>query len=292
MAVGTPATAVFRRDEIIAEAFAKVRAATTDGSYSMPEVDRAIRALNRILRKEDLRGVGGNTHLWAMSEAALFLVADTHTYSSTNNLKSDILDIHSIVFRDNNGADTPIELIDSRGWGNLREKGAAGDPTKVYFKRDRLLSSQQFYLDYAPDSVNTTDEVTGTDALNYKCILKHESIAANRPITGADWKLYWKQEGSSGSAWATATDYANGELLLYTYKRPLFDFDSATDNPDMPLGWETYLIYQLAHDLAANYGLPLQERAWLKSEAKSARDELFPSSRSGATDKYNRGTFF
>lgn len=292
MATGTTANATYRRDEIIAEALVKVGAATTNGSYSLPEVDRAIKSLNRILRREDLRGVGSNTHLWAMSDSALILQASVQLYGSSEGLATDILDIHSINYRDKSGNDYPIDLITAGGYGAIADKIDSGEPTQAYLKRHAALASQKLYINRAPSSITTADVVTGTDALNYTCILKHTAATTNRPITGADYTLYWRQTGTGGSAWAADTEYANSEGIFYVYKRPLWDFDLATDNPDMPLGWEDYLIFSLALALAPNYKVPLQDRAWIEDQMKKARKELFPSSRSDSTDIYNRGCFY
>lgn len=289
MATGTTANAAYRRDEVIAEAFRKVRAQTQDGSYTLQQVDNAVKALNKILRKEDLRGVTQNVHMWALSEGTLILSAGVHIYTPDT---TNILDIVSLTFRSTDGADAPVDLISPSQYGYVEDKNEAGDPTKVYFKRNQALASQQFYVPVAPSSVTAGSVVTGTDSLNYTCILKHVAATANRPITGSNYQLYWKQTGSGGSTWVSGTTYTNGQLLSYVYKRPLFDFDSPTDNPDMPLGWEDYLIYQLAYDLAPDYGLDLRERDWLGARAKRARDELFPSSRAVVTDIHNKGLYY
>ena len=96
----------------------------------------------------------------------------------------------------------------------------------------------------------------------------------------------------TGSLWVSGTAYTNGELLRYLFKRPLADFDNPTDNPDMPQSWTRYLLYRLALDLAPDYALALDERQWLKQEALMAYEEIFPSTRSGATDFHDRTEFF
>lgn len=66
-------------------------------------------------------------------------------------------------------------------------------------------------------TLTASSEVLGTEAtpLNYDCILAHTAAAANRPITGAEWPMYWYQRGSSGSTWVTSTAYTSiGDFLL------------------------------------------------------------------------------
>lgn len=52
----------------------------------------------------------------------------------------------------------------------------------------------------------------GTDSLVYRCIKSHTSAAANRPITGDDWTLYWVADASATSlgAWASGQPYVSG----------------------------------------------------------------------------------
>jgi len=58
--------------------------------------------------------------------------------------------------------------------------------------------------------------VNGTDDKTYKCIAAHTSAAANRPITGADYAIYWEEESSSkgDKAWLTGTSYVLSDYNL------------------------------------------------------------------------------
>jgi hypothetical protein len=54
-----------------------------------------------------------------------------------------------------------------------------------------------------------TSVVKGTNGNKYCCILRHQSSANNRPITGTDWRKYWQLTDSKrqGKEWATSTYY-------------------------------------------------------------------------------------
>jgi len=54
--------------------------------------------------------------------------------------------------------------------------------------------------------------------------------------------------------------------VRYTYRRPLYDFDGATNNPDFPAGFVLPLQKLLASEHAPHYGLPLPERQLLSAE--------------------------
>ena len=55
--------------------------------------------------------------------------------------------------------------------------------------------------------------------------------------------------------------------LRFTAALPIEDFDNATDNPDFPVEWSDALTFNLAVRIAPEYGVPLDDRAWLKTEA-------------------------
>jgi len=293
MSTGTTFDSGMKRGELILATLRKITKLNDNEQVSMLQMDAAVKSLNLVIRQEDMRGTDQAKNLWALSEAALFLRASGHIYGVTQGLKNNIRDMVSAVYRDRGGSDCPIDLVDARTWGRLGDKKDGGEPEKVYFKRDRLLASQQFMIDRAPASVGTTSVVIGTDNDPYSCILGHTSSSESQPITGADWPLYWqKNMTATPTAWADATAYTNGELLFYVYKRPLFDFDLPTDNPDVPAGWEQYLIYKLAIDLAPEYQVSTEKLNILRGSMTEAREILFPSARSGAEDFHNRGEFF
>ena len=294
MAIGTTADFGLKRNQIIYEALRKVRAIQSGNEPTLDQIDESVRLLNAIIREEDLHGTGLNLNLWAVDTGYLILTADQHVYTTStgDGLASNILELLSANYRDATGDDLPLGIIVKQQYDEIQSKDETGDPTKVYFQPSRLLADQRLWIDNAPGSVTSTSEVIGTDGLNYKCILKHTAASLNDPITGGDWRLYWTQAGSSGSAWVTATAYTNGELIFYSYKRPLYDFDLATDNPDMPRGWDRYLTLRLAHDLSPGYGLALDERVWFKAQYREAREAIFPSTKPPVTEKFNKALYY
>ncbi len=292
MATGTTSDFLMTRDDLVSAALRKITRLKGSESPSAVILTNAVEALNVIIRQEDLKNTRQSKDLWAMTESHLILVANQVTYSSSDGLETNIRDIDSASYRDANGDDVPVKIIAKAQYEAIQNKNDTGDVQKIYLTEDRLLSSRVMHIWPAVASVGTTSEVTGTDALNYSCIMGHESANLNKPITGSDYSLYWRQTGSSGSAWVTGTDYANGKILRYSYKKPLFDFDSATDNPDMPSGWNKFLIFQLASDLGPEHGIDLETQKIIDFRAKGAREELFGSTVEVTTDIHNKGVFF
>jgi hypothetical protein len=134
--------------------------------------------------------------------------------------------------------------------------------------------------------------VTGTDAVVYRCIRNHVADSTNTPITGANYLLYWEAGGSGPSVWATDTEYTAPQHLRLWFKRPLYDFDAASDNPDYPQGWARYLLYRLASDIAPSFRLPLLEQRKLDNKIAEAYAKIFPSLVPKTTEIHNRVEYF
>ena len=279
-----------KRTDIIKAAYRKIGALRGD-ELSPIQLSRGIEAINLIIREEDLRDTGLNVNLWAMEVASIALQANGFVYTTADGLANDIREIATIYYRNTSGDETLVDIITQNQYEALTDKNETGDPEKVYLKVDKHLYCQEMFIWPMLTSVGTTNEVIGTDGENYRCTMGHTAATINRPITGSSYRLYWEEGGTSGMTWVSGTAYTNGELIRYTYKRPLYDIGPG-ENPDMPEGWTRYLIFRLAYDLAPEHGIILDERKWLEIEYFKARDEIFPSTIAVVTDIHNKGLFY
>ena len=294
MATGTTSNFTLTRNEIISSALRKCKSWPEDGNMPVHKLREAIRALNNILRTEDLKETGLAKSLWAIDTLALPLVAGRFIFSDDENLPA-IQELFAAHVRGTDGDDSlPLSIISSEAYAALSPKNETGDPGKLYLKRARLLLDQKLYLWPAPSSVTAGSSVVQSE-ITYTCILKHTSAAENKPGTGASHTIYWKAGAiATGSAdtWVTATAYTNGDLLIINFKRPLYDFDGPYDNPDFPLGWEDYLIYKLAVRLAPEYDLGMEQRTQLKQDLAQIELDVFPATREKTNTVHNRSCFF
>ena len=294
MAISTSASYNLKRNEIISEALERVRMVGVGDEPTLAQLDSAIRKLNLILREEDLAGTGNEKHLWALKTKHLFLVANQFSYttSTADGLPDDILELVTAWFRDSAGDDTQVDIYSREAYETIVEKSEAADPTAIYLESARLLADQILHVNFAPSSISTQSEVIGSDGKNYKCILDHTSATVSQPISGGSWRTYWQEGGTAGTAWVTATAYTHGESLRLTYKRPLFNFTSHTENPDMPLGWDRYLVLRLAYDLAPSAGIALDERQSIGRDYRTAMETIFPSRRAKTTTPHNKVIYY
>lgn len=294
MATGATADAALTRNEIIASALRKVKGWPEDGNPPVHKLRDAIRALNNIMRTEDLKQTGLAKSLWALSTVWLPLSAGRYIYGEDQDLPL-ITELHTVTVRDVNGSDSnPIDIISAAQYAALSPKNETGDPLKVYLKKARLLADQTLWIWPAPSSVTAAGTVIQSE-ITYTCILDHTSATENKPGSGASWELFWKAgDAASGSAdtWVTATAYATGEGLVLNFKRPLYDFDLQYDNPDMPLGWEDYLIYKLAVRLAPEYDIGMEQRQQLKQDLATIELDVMPSAREAVNTLHDHAVFF
>jgi len=61
--------------------------------------------------------------------------------------------------------------------------------------------------------------------------------------------------------------------IQYYFRRRLYDFDNASDNPDFPQDWAQRLVKIMSYELSMEYGLPLQDIDYLRSQAEDARNK-------------------
>jgi len=294
MSVGSTADHALTRNEIIASALRKCRAWPEDGNPPIHRLRDAIRALNNIVRTEDLKQTDLAKSLWALDVVYLPLVAKRYIFGESQNLPA-IRELVTVVVRNLNGDDSdPLRIIKSEEYNQLVIKADTGSPERVYLKRSRLLSDQTLYIWPAPASVTSGSTVYQGGVL-YTCVLKHTSSSENKPGSGASWKIFWRAGTSApeqADTWVTATAYTNGDLLVVHFRRPLYDFDSQYDNPDFPLGWEDYFIYKLAIRLAPEYDLGMDRRQELKNDLATITADIFPSTRPNTNTFHNKGKFF
>jgi hypothetical protein len=64
--------------------------------------------------------------------------------------------------------------------------------------------------DWISVALTASNVILGSDGSDYECIRNHTSATANKPITGAYWRSYWKKlSTNAGAAWVTATAYTS-----------------------------------------------------------------------------------
>jgi hypothetical protein len=79
--------------------------------------------------------------------------------------------------------------------------------------------------------------------------------------------------------------------LLYSGIHRLKDFDSSSENPEFPVHYLQAITYGLAYELSSEYGLPLSERQFLKSQFEVAFEEARTGDRERADVEFVEGSY-
>lgn len=119
--------------------------------------------------------------------------------------------------------------------------------------------------------------IIGTALFPLRIIDKDESLKSWERESSANGQPYLcflekKASMADQKIWVYPNPSANFSAQ-YTYRRRLFDFDNASDNPDMPSDWNQKLVKILAFELAPEYGYPEEKLGALKQMADEALKE-------------------
>ena len=293
MPVGTPGTSsdfTLTRDQLITLAHKLIGVLEPGQPLSGDQLQDAILLLNLIVRETDQSG----RWRWTIEAAShVPLIANTFIYTSVQSLPENIAELlEGCSYRDSSATDHPLRILQAEGYEAIPNKITTGDPQCIYLTEHRDLDTRSLYVWPTLSTVNTQSVVTGTNSTIYRCIRSHTADSTNRPITGANYLLYWEAGGSSPSVWATSTQYTAPQLIRLLYRRPLFDFDAASNSPDFPQQWPRLLVYKLAFDLGDIYGIPVPERELMIGKAKGSYEDIFPSIRSQTFDFHNKVRYF
>lgn len=92
----------------------------------------------------------------------------------------------------------------------------------------------------------------------------------NKATASVPTSFYYDPQLATGTLylWPTAsTAVAAAQTLNVTYLRPIEDFDSSNDSPDLPQEWTLALAYALAEQLALKFGRPADLRREIADRA-------------------------
>lgn len=290
--VGSTSSYAPTRNALLTMAYRKAGLIASGQTLSGIQLSEGIEALNLLLREMDVDGP--NVHAYGSAPSSIVLQENIGIYTSAEGLPTNIVEIISATMRGGTGTDTPLTIHTTASFEeDIANKFTTGTPTDIYLNRSRNPASHSLYVYPLPSNVGTQSEVTGSDALNYSCIRSHTSATANKPVTGANWRLFWEQTGSSGAAWVVDTAYVAPALIRLWYKRPLADFTAANDNPDLFVGSSRMLVLRLAEDLSVDAGRDVEFSRRLERMGDKAEARIFRHTRKEkTTNVHNRTKFY
>ena len=290
---GTTASYAPTRNALIEMAYRKVRAIDPNQTVEGYQLTQGIGMLNLIVRQMDAEP---GVKPWALNTGPNSLVLQEHIgiYTATEGLPTDIIEVTAATYRSGYGNDVPLLVLPHASYEWLPDKFVTGDVQRIYLNINRDPALQSLYVWPLPVDVGTQTRITG-DTQFFLCIRSHAADSTNRPETGANWRLYWVADGIVGAetSWASGTSYTAPKLLRLWYKRPLADFTSANDNPDLPPSLSRILLFRLAADLSIDTGKDEKFEKRLRDEADSSERKVWRrTQKEPATDYHNKAKYF
>jgi hypothetical protein len=288
--LGTTADFTVTRDKLIEMAYQNIGVLPEGQPMSAEQLQAGIDRLGLIIREVDESGK------WRWTVPAAFhlsLAANVGVYDATAGLKTNVSDLISVVYRAANGRDSdPLEILSAEAYECLPNKLETGVPRAVYLTDSITLPQKSLFVWPMLSSVAVQSAVDGTDGQIYKCIYPHMSSATTMPTTGANWRMVWELSSGASTTWASGVTYTMTEALRIVARRPIADFDSASDTPDIPPQMLRTLLYRLCDDLADAYPSPQDDQERFANKYRGAFRDIFPSTRQQSTNIHNKVKYF
>ena len=291
MSTSGTATFNFNRNQIILAAMRKIKVISSGETPSAQLVQDFSDQLNTFAKSLDATGL----HLWTEAEATLFLQSNQISYSlggSTDNATETytattlsaaaasgagtisvtsatgivtaynigiVLDSGSIFWTTVNGAPsgTTVTLA-----AVTTGSAAAGNAVYVYQSRIvrplRVLSARRYNFVSAIDT-----QMMVYSRIDYR-------NQPNKTSTGTITQWFYDPRGGANSTgtifvWPAPPDATNA--LKFTWMRPIQDFLTSANNPDLPQEWLDPLVWNLAYRMATEYPVPRALYEMVKEQA-------------------------
>lgn len=290
MALGTTFDSTITRNDLIALAFRDLGVLADGETLGAGLLADGITKLNMLTRQQDMEGK--LLTVVSATPSTLTLVANTFSYTSSNGLPTNIYQLSTVSYRNSQAQDTPVKILTQAEYESVVDKISTGDPGAVFLSAHTAVGSKTLLVTPMLSEVNTQSVVTGSDNGRWKCIKSHTATTTEKPITGANYLLFWESGGTGPSTWAADTDYTAPQHLRLWFRRPIWDFDTSTDTPDLPQGMARWLLYALELDLGPAHGLSIAELGWLERMRDDAWDKLFPGLVAKTTEYHNKSKFY
>lgn len=277
-----------RRNEIVQEALELLGQFSVGETISAEDLASSVRSLNMLVKSWQAQGL----HLWTKTEGTLFLAKGQQSYNlgaSGDNatesyaqtaLTADAasgatsLTVGSITGI-SDGDYLGVELDD----GTLQWTTVSGAPTggaiTAAASLDGAASSGNAVFAYTtklqrPLRVLSArrHSIDGDDVPIHVWSREDYMDLSTKGSEGAPVQVAYSPQLGEGVmyVWPTADDVT--DVINFTFTRQLQDFDATDNTPDLPQEWLLALTYNLAVLMAPKFGLPMQDRAWLKREAE------------------------
>lgn len=298
------------RSEIIKDSLLLIGAIAAGETPSAEETDDAARALNRMVKAWQAKGV----HLWSWREATLFLEKGTVRYllsTASDGDRASLFTVKTELSADAASGATSISVDSITGFASGDDLGGVGlgtgiknigieqdDGTLLWAFVSGTPSGTTIALDTAlTDAASTDNHVYGYKnaskldrPLRVTNVRRRDEAGNDIPILtfsrseyfdtpnktteSKTTQIYYDPQLSLGVMYLWPAPDDVKDRLLFDGAFPLEDFDAAGNNPDFPQEWLDALVYGLGDRLAPSFGVPLPERQDIRMQAREFLNDM------------------
>lgn len=277
------------RNEIARAALEKCRVGAYGEDLSAEDMKICVRELNSILKFWQTQGY----HIWKLPEAVLFLRKGQNTYK----LGTDEVYCSSDV------KETKLQYDAYQGQQQIYVKDTLQEGDKIgitlvcgsiFFTTVTAVNNLLITLkDNLPQNACPCAKVyyfSDTVSKPLKILqARREADGTTIPMNYLEQEQFFKlvnhEEEGTPLNYTYMPKIDHGELKIwhrpnndhtlmrFIYEQEFDVFETSKNTPDIPSEWIEPLVWELAYRVSANYGLALEERDWLKVQAKETLDQ-------------------
>lgn len=287
------------RDQIIKAALRKLGAIQAGETPDNQTIQDCSDQLNSMVKSLAATGL----HIWTEAEATCFLNAGqitysmgtgatdniTENYTATTTLSASSLGANQIAVTSATGFAASYNLVivlddgtiqSTTVSGNpvgttitlansLTDSVSAGNPIYVYQTRIvrplRIVSARRYTFAGQLDT-----QMIGLSRIDYRNL-------PNKMNTGVVTQWFYDPRGGANATgklhvWPAPSDSTSA--VKFTWYRPLQDFTTSAQNPDLPQEWLDALVWNLALRMAPEYDCPLPRYQMIKDQAGTTLDNV------------------
>lgn len=286
------------RNDIIKAALRKIGAIKAGETVNADIISDAAVSLNAMVKEWNAIGI----HLWTETEATLFLqphqvkysLGPTSTDHATETYVATALSANVLMGSTNIPVDSITDILNGDKIAVLLDDGTLHWTTVNGVPAGSIV----VITDALPDSATITNPVyayttrlvrplrvpfarrfqfiDNIDTPMIRMARADYRDLPNKTNTGTITQFFYDPQTIAGLGylyvWPAPPDVQSA--LKFTFYRPIQDFDTAANTPDFPQEWISTLIFNLAVELAPEYGCPTDVFQQIQALAAEKLDRL------------------
>lgn len=295
----------YGRDQIIRAAYRKIGAIEAGEIPSAEMTLDGADALNMMVKEWEATGI----HVWTEVEGFLFVQPGQIQYSISTGSSDSSTTATPIVTSVSSITGTALVVASGVGIASTNYIGIQLASGGLFWTTVSLVSGNSITLAAGPPTTVTSGAIvysyppnTGTSSTSNhigigikplripqgrRVYYPSNTFTQMRPMSRQDYfdqpnknspgtitQFYYSPRQTAGQVylWPSPPDVFS--VFEFTWLRPIQDFDVAGDTPDLPQEWISTLVYNLAIEMAPEYGVPQDVYAMVKSAAAEKLDRL------------------